>query len=92
MANELIWEDTRDVIFDETTLFNHGFDFDGWECLRQEAQTKKGRFAIWPDSLRKNSKWSMYGGIEGYLALSDFNSENEAKEYIQKTYQDCERG
>lgn len=76
-AIDYMWEDTRDVIFDDTMVFGKGYDFDGLENLRWEIHTKHGSYAIWPTGWK--NEWSAYGGNEGCYWNQAFTSEREAK-------------
>lgn len=74
----LEWEDTDKVKFDMTMMFGKGYDFEGLECLREEAETPLGRFVVWPDCLGGSKNWSLYGGREGYFE-SGFPTREAAK-------------
>lgn len=77
----LVWDaDSRIVQFDETMLFGHGYDFTGWDDLREEALAPDGsRYAIWPE--RVGGSWSAYGGPEGLLT-SGLSSSAEARRVV----------
>lgn len=62
LASAALWEDTREVRFDDTVMFGHGYDWDGWESLRDEMHTRAaGSFAIWPEG----GQWHAYGTDQG---------------------------
>lgn len=62
----LEWDHDNKVEFDTTMLFGLGYDFEGLEVRRQEADTPIGRFVVWPDYLGKDAKWNLYGGCDGW--------------------------
>jgi len=75
---QLFWEDTRDVRLDDTMIFGIGYNFDGMESYREEAETPLGRFMVWPAWTGPKSDWALYGGNAGYYAQG-FATADEAK-------------
>lgn len=55
------WLDTRELQFDETMIFGHGYDFAGWHDYRLEIHTSIGIFAVW----KAHGYWHAYGGPTG---------------------------
>jgi hypothetical protein len=80
---ELVWEDTREVEFDQTMMFGLGYDFDGLEYHRWEANTPIGRFAIWPGQTAPMKDWSVYGGKSGWFINGLPSQEAAAQEVIK---------
>ena len=83
----LEWEmDSNQVAFDDTIQMSQGFDWFGWEHVRQEAVGHNGqRYVIWQDHRQDNGQskqWSAYGGNDGSLALHAFATEEEAKQAV----------
>jgi hypothetical protein len=78
-AQPLIWEDTRDVHFDYSVMWGKGYDFHSWECLREEAETSDGRFAVWKCPAHG---WSFYGGTLGWYK-GGFADEAAAKDAVR---------
>ena len=72
---DALWEDSREVRMDDTMMFGHGYDWDGWESLRWELHTRAGSFAIWP----AHGTYSAYGGNEGSYWNQCFADAKEAK-------------
>lgn len=62
---ELLWDEGKTIEFDSTMRFGKGYDFEGLECLAEEAETALGRFVIWPDCLGGSKNWALYGGTLG---------------------------
>lgn len=81
------WEDTKLVKFDDTVIFGHGVCFDGFEYLRLETETPIGRFAIWKEMGGKNI-WSAYGGDLGFISYCNFNSMEEASQWVEDVVKD----
>lgn len=79
ILDAMLWEDTRDVKFDGTVVMGKGWDYFGWESLREEAQGNDGRYAVWPEG----KKWSAYGGSLGLMSYCLFDSEEEAKKEVE---------
>ena len=79
----LTWKDETEIDFDHTVVFGHGYDFDGFELFRQEAQTLHGRFAMWPEMRgpHRATLWSVYDATDGDLQLGKFASDVEAAAY-----------
>lgn len=79
-----LWEDTREVRLDDTMMFGHGYDWDGWECYRWELHARQGSFAIWP----AHGTYSAYGGLDGSYWNQCFANSAEAKmaivEYVSR--------
>jgi len=78
-AEPLIWEDTRDVSFDDSVQWGIGYDYDPWELLREEANTEDGRFAVWKCPVHG---WSYYGGSLGWHQ-GGFADEAAAKDAVR---------
>lgn len=78
----LTWEDTRKVVMDENMQFGHGYDFDGLNHMRSEADTPIGRFMVWPDYISGGS-WNLYGGKEGWYQRG-FENEKSAMEEVER--------
>lgn len=77
------WVDTRLVKFDHTILMGHGYDWIGWEDLRQELHTAEASFAIWPEYSvfsDRRKLWSMYCNRNGFLAMGLYSCEKHAKD------------
>jgi hypothetical protein len=85
-AMALTWEDTRNVKMDHTMHMGHGYDWDGWDLLREEAETSIGRFAVWP----AQGKWSYYGGKLAWFG-SDFWTKEAAQNAVSNLVADYER-
>ncbi|SBW12663.1 hypothetical protein KL86APRO_30154 [uncultured Alphaproteobacteria bacterium] len=83
-AFEMAWEDTREVRFDDSIVMGKGYDFFGWENLRQEIHTGHGSWAVWPNSDFRGPNWSVYGGPDGSLWFEKFDTERAAKECAAK--------
>ncbi|HHR6131504.1 TPA: hypothetical protein ACS72K_003136 [Providencia alcalifaciens] len=81
-AADYMWEDTRDVNFDGTMIFGVGYDWGGWDGLREEIHTQKGSFAIWPSGL--NREWYAYGGKDGTYWSIGFKTKQEARNAVIK--------
>ena len=81
-AADYMWEDTRDVNFDGTMAFGIGYDWDGWDSLREETHTQKGSFAIWPSGLDR--AWYAYGGNDGTYWSVGFKTKQEARSAVIK--------
>lgn len=75
---DALWEDTREVKLDDTMMFGHGYDWDGWDSFRWELHTQKGSFAVWP----AHGTYSAYGGLDGSYWNQCFSSAQEAKDAI----------
>jgi len=72
---DALWEDSREVRLDDTMMFGHGYDWDGWESFRWELHTRAGSFAIWP----AHGTYSAYGGNDGTYWNQCFANAKEAK-------------
>ena len=79
----LMWECTDLVVFDDTMLFGKGYDFEGLECLREEAETPLGRFVVWPDCLGSSKNWSLYGGTHGWFETG-FQTKEAAQAEVER--------
>lgn len=79
----LVWEDTAKVRFDSTMIFGKGYDFEGLELLREEADTPLGRFVVWPDCCGGSKNWSLYGGREGWFQ-SGFPTKEAAQAEVER--------
>jgi len=78
----IVWEDTREVSFDDTVMWGVGYDFDPWELCREEADTSDGRFAVWKCPAHG---WSYYGGSQGSHKGS-FADQAEAKDAVRSRH------
>jgi hypothetical protein len=78
------WQDTRDVHFDSSVMFNQGHDFWGWNMFREELHTPVGSYAIWPEREGCTKMWSAYGGPDGLMMLHRFWSKEEAKAEVER--------
>ena len=81
------WEDTRDVlvVLDDTMLFGKGYDFDGLEFFREEADTPHGRFAVWPEQTGPCRNWCLYGGTMGWFQQG-FDTADAAKAEAERLF------
>jgi len=77
---DALWEDSREVRMDDTMMFGHGYDWDGWEIFRWELHTRAGSFAIWP----AHGTYSAYGGNDGTYWNQCFADAKEAKAAVVK--------
>ena len=77
---DALWEDSREVRLDDTMMFGHGYDWDGWEIFRWELHTRAGSFAIWP----AHGTYSAYGGNDGSYWNQCFADAKEAKAAVVK--------
>ena len=74
----LAWDhDGRRLSMDDTLHFSHGYDWDGYEILRQESYGPGCGYIIWPERIAGES-WSLYGTADG-LYVSGLKGEEAAK-------------
>lgn len=73
----LIWEQTN-ILHSNNLTLPFGYNFFGWQYMRQEAQAGEERFAVWKDG----DKWSAGGA--GKIAFQKFSSEDEAKKQVEE--------
>lgn len=87
----IIWSDERTLVMDGTVLFGKGYDFFGLECLSQQTETCRGSFIVWPESrdYRGERKWSVYGGDLGWLMVGEFDTEEDAKQWVVDYHESC---
>jgi len=79
----LEWDvDGRDVRLDENMIFGHGYDWLGWEHLREESNGLDGKYAIWPSGLKR--QYSIYRESDGAFIFEGFDTIEEAKERAQE--------
>jgi hypothetical protein len=64
--------------------FSKSYDWDGWDCFRQEGYGLGASYIIWPDSIG-SVRWNLYGTIDG-LFITDLNGEDAAKAAAQQDY------
>ena len=82
----LVWDvDGRKLHMDQTMAFSKSYDWDGWDCFRQEGYGLGASYIIWPDSIG-SAKWNLYGTIDG-LFIPDLNGEAAAKAAAQADYE-----
>lgn len=75
----LTWDDTREISFDASVVFGHGYDIEPWELMRLEAKTLAGDFAIWPNRLSGATAWSLYDATDGALHFEEFATDFQAE-------------
>lgn len=81
----LVWdEDGRALSMDDTMSMGKGYDWDGFECFRQEAYGKDCGYIIWPDHIGRR-KWNLYGTADG-LYVQNLDGELGAKLRAQQDY------
>jgi len=84
----LVWDfDGRLLRLDGTMQFSKGYDWDGYECCRQEGYGLGCAYIIWPDNIGSNS-WNVYGTFDG-LYIHGVNGEEAAKAAAQADYEAC---
>ena len=82
----LAWDaDGRKLHMDQTMAFSKSYDWDGWDCFRQEGYGLGASYIIWPDSIG-SVRWNLYGTIDG-LVITDLNGEDAAKAAAQADYE-----
>lgn len=75
---ELEWDrDGRILHMDDTMQMSNAYDWDGYECFRQEGYGSCGSYIIWPDHIGSNS-WNVYGTRDG-LYIQDVAKEEAAR-------------
>lgn len=85
-AAPLEWDaDGRRLHMDDTMMFSHGYDWDGYECCRQEGYGNGSGYIIWPDSIGSNL-WNVYGTFDG-LYIQSVKGEEAAKAAAQADYE-----
>ena len=79
----LEWDvDGRDVRLGDNMIFSPGYDWLGWEHLREEATGIDGKYAIWPSGLKR--QFSIYRESDGCFVFERFDTIEEAKERAQE--------
>jgi len=79
----LEWDvDGRDVRLGDNMIFSPGYDWLGWEHLREEATGIDGKYAIWPSGLKR--QFSIYRESDGGFVFERFDTIEEAKERTQE--------
>ena len=82
----LVWDvDGRKLHMDQTMAFSKSYDWDGWDCFRQEGYGLGASYIIWPDSIL-SERWNLYGTIDG-LFIPDLNGDAAAKAAAQADYE-----
>jgi hypothetical protein len=82
----LVWDfDGRKLRMDDTMAFSKSYDWDGYECFRQEGYGLGCGYIIWPDKIG-GSRWSLYGMADG-LFVTDITSVEAAKAAAQADYE-----
>ena len=81
----LVWDvDGRSLRMDDTMAFGRGYDWDGYECLRQEGYGLASGYIIWPEKIG-GADWSLYGTHDG-LFVPGLAGEEAAKAAAQADY------
>lgn len=80
--NKLIWEDGKNVEFDHTVMFGHGYDFFGLNFFSQSAKGSNGNYLIWPKN--KGTDYSLYRDSDGMMAFEKFKDEESCKQAAEK--------
>ncbi|MDE4274725.1 hypothetical protein PXK58_09060 [Phaeobacter gallaeciensis] len=70
---------------DDTMLMGKGYDWDGYEVMRQEGYGLGCGYIIWPDSIGSKT-FSLYGTIDG-LYIQNLDGEDAAKAAAQDDYE-----
>jgi hypothetical protein len=84
-VRELEWDaDGRKLHMDQSMAFSKSYDWDGWDCFRQEGYGLGASYIIWPDSIG-SARWNLYGTVDG-LFIPDLNGETAAKAAAQADY------
>ena len=82
----LEWDfDGRKLRMDDTMLFSKGYDWDAYECFRQEGYGTGSSYIIWPDKI-VGSTWNLYGTRDG-LFITDLKDDEAAKAAAQADYE-----
>lgn len=82
----LVWDvDGRSLHMDHTMAFSKSYNWDGWDCFRQEGYGIGASYIIWPDSICIE-KWNLYGTADG-LFVNDLRGEGAAKAAAQADYE-----
>lgn len=82
----LVWDfDGRKLRMDDTMAFSKSYDWDAYECLRQEGYGLCCGYIIWPDKIG-GTQWNLYGTYDG-LFMTDINGEVPAKAAAQADYE-----
>ncbi len=85
LTEPLVWEDSRELEFDPTMNFSHGFDWFGWRYFRLETIGFNGqRYAIWPDQTAFGQRWSAYGGKNGAFAYQAYRTQIQAEAAVAR--------
>jgi hypothetical protein len=81
----LVWDhDGRLLRLDDTMNMSKAYDWDGYECLRQEGYGLGCGYIIWPDSICSRW-WNVYGTFDG-LYIQNLDGEEAAKKRAQANY------
>lgn len=85
-VKRLKWDvDGRKLRFDDTMAFGKGYDWDAYECLRQEGYGLASGYIIWPEKIG-GADWCLYGTNDG-LFITELAGEEAAKAAAQADYE-----
>lgn len=85
-VKSLVWDrDGRKLALDDTMQMGLGYDWDGYEVMRQEAYGKDCGYIIWPDRIG-SEVWNLYGTANG-LYVQNLKGEDAAKGAAQADYE-----
>lgn len=81
----LVWDrDGRKLRFDDTMHMSKSYDWDTYECLRQEGYGLDSGYIIWPEGVGA-TVWNVYGTYDG-LYIQGLADETAAKAAAQADY------
>lgn len=85
MVEPLEWDDDgRDLRLDDGLIMGKGYDWDGYEFMRQEGYGLGCGYIIWPDHISSNT-FSLYGTFDG-LYIQSIEGEQAAKDAAEADY------